>query len=264
MGTHPRQQGPDGVTVTNHHSVDAADLPGLRADPESARRAHQRESGFGTGRGDFQRTRSARFGERAMRQEGAPPGCLTIAEPTSNDGRRQAAHRTPTAIHDPGLFRQSLATLRYPDHISGSFADAAGLNHRHFAVVTVDVEDVFAQASGRCAGINLDFDDDRTTDDMQGTTETQQRRHFRFAAACFRHFDAAQLILDRRRHRHGRASSRHRTRTVSKTCANFPGSCRSPVAETSANVTLHPHDAHADTTSSLPAPSRMWVESAIT
>ena len=105
MGTHPRQQGPDGVTVTDHHSIDAADLPGLRTYPESAGETYQGERGFGAGSGDLQRTRPARFGERAVREKCTPPRCFAIAEFTANDSGWQAAHWTPTAIHDPGLFR---------------------------------------------------------------------------------------------------------------------------------------------------------------
>src|SRR5439155_1557910 len=83
----PGEDRADRVTVADHDPVRTAHLARFRLNTKASGRTDERERRLRPRAGDLQRGRAPRLGERAVREEGAAPGCATH--------RRTAAARTP-------------------------------------------------------------------------------------------------------------------------------------------------------------------------
>ena len=199
----PGQQRADGVAVADHDPVDPADLAGLGRDAQPAGGTDQRQRGLRSGAGDLQRRGAAGLGERAVRQEGAAPGGRRVAGRAGDDLR--AAGRAPggRAVEQAGLAGQRLAVLDHAYDVAVAAAQAAGGQHGDLADVAEDLGDLPAQPAGGRAGVQLGLDHDPAADDVQAAGEPQHRRHLGLAAAGLGDREPTQLVLDRRRHRHG-------------------------------------------------------------
>src|SRR5699024_6181559 len=109
----------------------------------------------------------------------------------------------PSALVDqPGLPGQHLPLLDDPDQIAGAAADPTAAYHGHFAGVAVDLRHVLAYPARGGSGIELGFDDDAATHDVQSARESQQLRHLCLPAARLGDLGTGYLSLYVMRHRH--------------------------------------------------------------
>ena len=230
--------------------------PSRRPTPTSAERRLGRRAG------DLERAGPARFGQRAVGQERAAPGGLGVGDAAGDDLLRQSPHRPAAQIDQAGLAGQPLAVLGDPHEVAAAFAQAAAGQDLHLGAVAEDLGDLFAQPSGRRAGVELGLDDDVPADQVQGAGEAQHGRDL--GAAGRRSWltitrDSSSLtaaviaMLDsplssaqsstygspRRRARAGPSRTPRRTPAPSRT-----GSCRSsPPSAVSVDTTRRARDA---------------------
>ncbi len=123
VGAQPGEHRADGVAVADDDAVDPADLTGLGRDAQPARRPDQRQRRLGTGTGDLQRRRAARLGQRPVRQEGAAPGGLGVAQRAVDDRRREPADRAAGCVDESGLPGEPLPVLGHRQHVPVAPAD---------------------------------------------------------------------------------------------------------------------------------------------
>ena len=101
LGAHPGQQRADGLAVAHDDPVAAPHLAGLGADAEPTGRTDQRQRRLRARAADLQRRRTARFGQRAVRQKRSAPSGFGIARrcrrPPERAGRAPAGRADPSS-----------------------------------------------------------------------------------------------------------------------------------------------------------------------
>ena len=154
---------------------------------------------------------------QVISSEDERPG--SVSDPCARNAPRQAASASqvdpdttcggsprtgrPAAVEQPGLPGQRLAVLDHAHDVAVAPAQPTGGEDGDLAGLAEDLGDLAAQPAGRRTGVELGLDDDAAADDVQATGETQHRGHLGLAAARLGDRQAGQLVLDRRRHRHG-------------------------------------------------------------
>ncbi len=222
------QQHADRVTVPDHHPVNPAHIPALGRDTEPAGRADQRERGLRPRRCDLQGAGAARLGQRTVGQERPAPRSRGVAGRARHHLRRQSPHRSAPLVKQPGRPRQLLTVTLHPDDVARRTAQPTRGEHRDARREAEHLRDLAAQPAGGGTRVELGFDDDAATHDVQPATEAQQRGHLRSATTWLRHPQPAELVLDGGGHcGHTNHSSPSRAETVAA------GSPRTASSETS-------------------------------
>ena len=110
-----------------------------------------------------------------MGEECSSPGRFTFGQAAGHDCWGQSTYRPTAPVHDPGLLGQGLSPGTDSNQVARSLADTTALNHHDLAVVTVNVEDVFAHPPSYRSRIDLGLNHDRSANNVQSTGEAQQR-----------------------------------------------------------------------------------------
>src|SRR5262249_13513934 len=148
-------------------------LARLRLHAQPAADANQGQRGLGRRAGDLERARPAGFGERAVRQERATPGCLGVSDAAGHDVVRQTLDRAAAQIDEPSLAGEPLAVLRDADEEPAALPDATAGDDLDLRTVAEDVGDLLAQPPGNRPRVEFGFDDDVPTDEVQCTGEPE-------------------------------------------------------------------------------------------